>query len=455
MSEESSQPRPNRTTAIAYVMNTTLDFEEARRKLYDHGVKSVYDEYRVVFTTKNSAKNTLNNKYAQEANGLVLQRGTWRHLVVPPRSLRNMLNTEETNKFLHQKLYHIYRAEDGTSFNLYWWDPNQATAFSADVQTHRPNKDNREPKWTISTAKGLDMNDVMWDNISYRDIINECLEKIGLDWDKFTAQLDKNRCYSFGFKHPSFHKFFEGTAVPVYKIWFIQSVSCNDQDAKFLMATDKTPIEIIQTQDIMENVQDIKELYKLASTALADYLDYIPPAKLAENKDVENRRPISYGFILRSVSPSITNNSSDLYIESSLMRTIKQYWYENSIVDVSRTYNWNKEKLITLNAFLNQNEQIAFRTLFPQYVPWMNSYNKLISDIVQEMQQQTKSSINKNTSVVVSLDSKIANAASKMLISFNNTVKHNPKSLGQEQLRKLYYEFVCNVESLECLMDLI
>ncbi len=53
-------------------------FEKARKTLYALGIKTSFDESRVIFTTMQTHKHQLTNIYAQECNGLILEKNTWR-----------------------------------------------------------------------------------------------------------------------------------------------------------------------------------------------------------------------------------------------------------------------------------------------------------------------------------------------------------------------------------------
>ncbi len=400
----------SKTLATSYFMQTNGDTDTARRELYRYGVKTSYSDKVMIFTTQHNAKNTFNNPYIQECNGLVLEKNTWRPLVVPPRTLRFNINTEASNKFLHQGLYHIYRVQDGTCFNMYYY--NDA--------------------WVISTTRGHTMNDVKWaQDKTYQQIIVECLERIGLTWDTFTSQLSKTNCYSFGFKHPLMQKFREGSSQDIYRIWFIQSVCIKEDDAAYLWSSDTCPIAIIPTQEILSDViGNLKELYKKATNALQDYLD---------------NGNVCYGFILRSVNVAETLDHSDLFIESSLMRTIRKTWYENSLIDLCHKSNWDKELVITLHAYLDSPNYEVFQKLFPNYQEALSSYHTFINELVNNMATKTLSA---NTSDVMP-NEKLVN---DMLQSFRDNIKIDTKGQTNATLTKTYFEYVCHPESLNILL---
>ena len=402
------------------------NFDSVRRGLYSLGIKSSYDKKKMIFSTLHTHKNQLANIYAQECNGLILELGTWKPLMVPPRSLRFNIVTEASNGFLHQGLYHIYKAQDGTCFNLYYY----------------------EDKWIISTAKGYEMNEIKWDGKTYQELISECLAKLPnmLTWETFTNTLDKTRCYSLGFKPPNFHHFFEGTNQPVYKLWFIQSVNLNTESDTYLWASDKSPIDQISCQEYYTApVGNLKELYRIATDSLDTFI---------------STGSVCYGFILRSVNFETTGFHSDLFIESSLMRTIRKFWYENSVVDLCHSLSWSKEIAITLNAYLDSSSYETFMYLFPQYQDKFISYSSVIRQIVQTMMDLTSTSRvvdNKDLSdannlvpAIVSLET----IAAHLIELFKDSTKYELTSKTAEQKKRVFTEFTVHPSNLELIMKL-
>ena len=386
------------------------NFDAARKAIHQLGIKSSYDDSRMIFSTLHTHKNNLSNVYAQECNGLILELGTWKPLMVPPRSLRFNIDTETSNNFLHQGLYHIYKAQDGTCFNLYYYNN----------------------RWVISTAKGYDMNNVKWDSQTYQELISECLGKLEtpLTWEEFTSKLNQKRCYSFGFKHPQFHRFYDNVEhTPVYKLWFIQSVDLDDASEQYLWASDKTPIEQIPVQEYYTTpVGNLKELYRVSMDALDNYI---------------NKQEVCYGFILRSVNFETTGQHSDLFVESSLMRVIRKFWYENNIIDVCHANKWNKETTITLHTYLDSDSYETFMYLFPQYQAQFNTYSKKLQDIVQCMINDGKSE-----------DLSVSHVASAVLQEFKSGIKFDLASKSADQKRRIFSEFITHPSLLNMLMPL-
>jgi hypothetical protein len=400
----------SKTLATSYFMQTHDNLDTARKELYSSGIKSSYNEHVMIFSTLHNARNTMLNRYTQECNGLILERKSWKPLVVPPRSLRYNINTELSNKFLHQGLYHIYEVQDGTCFNMYHYNGC----------------------WVISTTRGHTMNDVKWNgDKSYQSIVTECLEKLGLTWETFTQQLDTTRCYSFGFRHPVMQKFREGSSDDIYRIWFIQSVCTAVDNSQYLWSSDACPIAIIPNQEVYNtSVGNFRELYKRAAGSLQDFVD---------------KKEVCYGFILRSVNVEQTEAHSDLYIESSLMRTIRKTWYENNLIDMCHSNKWDKETAIVLHAYLDSKNYEIFQLLFPQYQDRLNEFHSMLDEIATFMASKT-------LDVAHVCDEKYQTIVDIMLASFADNIKLDRRGQSLESLKSMYFQYVCDLESFEDIM---
>jgi hypothetical protein len=325
------------------VKATGESFENAVKFFFSRGIKCSFDKEpdnrRIIFSFLSGKYKNIDG-YSQECNGLILDANTWKILVYPPNTLSHNIDTELCNKLLVQGFYNIYKVEDGTCFNLYYY----------------------KNKWVISTSKGYEMNLVMWNKqYNYQDIITEILKKYNHTWESFCNKLNKNNSYSFGFKHPEFHPFWEGRKDPIIKLWFIQSVNLNLGDKYYLWANDKkSPIDIPLQEICVERVYNLKSLYRKSYEAYNDYL--------------KNKKCL-YGYILRSNNPTETGLNSNLLIESSLMRTLRKSWYDNKIVKFCINNKYERKKIIPLFAYLDNTSKETFLKLFPIYKHLYSIFN--------------------------------------------------------------------------------
>jgi hypothetical protein len=406
---------------------TADDYEDARRGLYKLGIKTFATDGRMIFSAQHACKTNLNNAYAQECNGLILELGSWNPIMVPPRGMRFNINTQESNKFLHQGLYNIYKAEDGTCINLYYFNG----------------------AWRISTSNGYQMNDVKRSGHSYQELVTECFETLSLTWDEVTESLNKKCCYSFGFRHKDLHRF-----NPKNRIWFIQSVNLDDTSEQYMWASDKSPLKSISCQEpYMSEVANLKDLYKLASTSINDYY--------------YNNLDICYGFILRSNSLEATGQHSDLFIESSLMRFIRTTWYNHKLFNNNNTNIEYEEDRVTLAAYLDTNQYENFTQLFPQYSGRFYYYSNLVNMVVKQIikindcldktvEFDTEFDTDTNTDCfILPTDTDINRVANNLLINFNHNVKYKISDKTKYQKTRVFSEFVFHPCSLDILMGLL
>jgi hypothetical protein len=395
-----------KTLATSHLIQTRKSLSNVSQELSLYGIRTLINNDIIIFSLSHSTKNTEMNIYKRECNGLILAHdGT--PIVVPPRSLKYNIDSSMANKYIHQGLYHIYKVEDGTSFNMYY-----------------------RGRWVISTMRGYDMNNVKWGNsATYQDIISECLEKIGLTWELFTEKLSLDQCYSFGFKHPHMHKFREGKDTDIYKLWFIQSVITDPSNSNFLWANSVCPIAIIPSQDLHDSVvSNIGDLYTLAANSLAQF---------------QETGEICYGFILRSVNVEVTNSHSDLFIESSLMRYIRKFCYDNKIIDMCHINKWDKDTAVSLYAYLDRHNYNTFVALFGgQFKSYITKYEEMFADIVNKMVASSRDAKADTSSV-----------ADIFLKMFKDNVRYDVSKHSDEELKKIYTEYITHPESIYTIMD--
>lgn len=383
--------------AASYFMSNTQNFELARKKLYDLKIKTSYDEGRVILSLLHGEKTRMSNIIAQESNGLILDRTTWKPLAVPPRCMRINIETETSNQFLQKGYYMICKVSDGTCVNLYWY----------------------QNRWVLSTTNGLDMNNVKFgtSDETWQTLFSECLSKLEFTWETFTQQLDKTKCYSFGFRHPKYHMF-----KPTYTIWFIQSVDLDSNNEYYLWANYTVPgfltNKIYSQEQLIEPVGNIKELYKSCAESLNKYL---------------TTGEVCYGFILRSFNPQLTGAHSDLFIESSLMRKIKSYWYDNRLVASCRENNWNKNVVVSLSAWL-AGEHEVFLKMFPEFSETFDKYSQTVERIIDEM---------------------LSDSNHVLMQKFNKIVEYSLADKTEEQKKKTLREFVISNDNFMELMQLV
>ena len=329
---------------IQYLKNKNFnginDADEIRKSLYNKYISVSYErdltdgKRRYIFTSKNQKSGNKIEPIHKEANGLILEAPGWKVLLSPINFPKNNIDSKIANSLLNSNAYDIYYLEDGTVIGLYYW---------AHIN-----------KWVISTARGIDVSDVIFNTKSYKTILDECIEKNGSNAIEFFNNLDKNLCYSFGFKHPDMHPFKEGREDFVYKLWFIQSC---DIDNNFEVNR-VSPWEAIPNQKKVNfTVNTVGQLFNDLTRSYDDFKNSIGGEPI-----------VNYGFILVANKKLEKNiDYSTLLLESKLLNCIRNLWYDASYLKFSKSRSYNKEDVILLNSFIDKTRIHVFNVLFPQY----------------------------------------------------------------------------------------
>lgn len=411
---------------------TNTDYTKARRALYKRYIKANADtdNKRMIFTTSRSPQK--NNHMTAECNGLILSMGDWSPVMVPPKNLNRIINTNKCNKYLRDGAYTVYAAYDGTCFNLYYYNN----------------------KWIISTASGYEMNMVMWDGMTYYDIISECLKDMDLTFEKLTNTLHKKYCYSFGFNHSKYHRFRQPGQKN--KIWFVQCVNLDPKSDKYLNVDHNTPLENIKAQEAPEELfNDLHLYYGMAKSAFDKYV------LSAKNKNMKLITPC-FGFILRSDHPDLQDGFSDLLIESSLMRNIRKFWYDNTLHRLSNSGSFKKEDLVTLSAYLSNKDYEKFLTLFPQYEDVFKKYTDTFVELSKIMATVVEFEASENKDIFKFMESKglstyLTDLALLLLETFKTNFRNSCKltSLSKNEQIELFANFIPIKSNFNILMNIL
>lgn len=294
--------------------------------------------------------------------------------------------------------YVIYEVIEGTVFNMYF------SKFS--------------DKWCISTKRIIDASDVYWyGNKTYNELINSIAEKI----DNFKwSNLDKNKCYTMGFKHNSTHLF-------------------NDTEKLWLIATTDIS-EINKTLDITTLLSHIR--YDDQIGLMCHKVVKLSFEEIFENADkaFEKRREgINYGYILRG------NDNCDvklrhIFVESSLLMNIRKILYNRQLSDI---YNYNNKIImrtyIPIYYYFNEKRDI-FVKLFPTLKGMHNDIdfiiNYSVNAILNKFVVKTTANeiIRQKMNVFVEICVKLLNDANYIDYRNEKMKKHTIDFLGRNKI---------------------
>lgn len=316
----------------------------------EHGVKRTNRRY-IFSSVRKNRKNEVDRMCA-EANGLILEAPEWKPLVISTYLPKSNIITSNVNRSLRKNLYDVYLIEDGTIVNLYWYEPQQ--------------------KWTLSTQKGIDVNDTIFSELNFMSMFCESLAKMGINPIEFIQTLDKKTCYTFGFKHRCQHPFDEGTGQPIYKVWFIQMVHIDNLKCSIEVCK-QSPWNNIPGHVKIDNITSVGMLFQKLKTAYDDF--------------VENKM-VNYGFLLiakdnGAFSQNLEYNT--VILESDLMNYIRNLWYDASYMKYANRREYNRLSTILLNSYLDDSRFEKFSVLFPQYKDRLDGLNKIESNLVDNI----------------------------------------------------------------------
>jgi hypothetical protein len=349
------------------------DYSAIREAFYNLGIKVSYENdkeeiskvRRFIFTSNKKARNVDSNDLVLESNGLVLEAPEWRPLVIPPLAPRVCIDTKKANLYISKNMYDIYYIEDGTVINLYYYNDS----------------------WAMSTIKGIDVSNNVFNTLTYKEMFNESLECMGIIPQEFYDSLNKNTSYTFGFKHPDLHPFMEGKGTPIYKVWFVQMVEIKQGLEHMDISTHEDYFKINRSS-IWEKIPN----HRISTLQIKSIGAMFNKLKLSYEQFI-NKGVVCYGFILVAKNHNDFIDERDysvLMLESSLLKFIRELYYDESYTGFSKEKHLNRTKTIIINSFLDNNRTELFSRLFPQFMEKLNSIMKLELKITDQIYEKIK-----------------------------------------------------------------
>lgn len=405
-------------------------FNKARNYFYKKYIKTTFEEKndensdnrRILFYSVPNKANT-DDSYVRECNGLILEMNSWKILCLPPRPLTRIFKKGIVNMYLNNKnpLYDLYEANDGTTLNFYYY-----------------NLTSSNKKWCMSTTRGYDVAKLKWKNKTYEDVFHEVLEKNNIKPDSFYNSLDKDKCYSFGFKHPEFHPYWEGRNKPVYKIWFIQSVNLSEKENSITVNLENSPLDEIPRQR------------KLSTHIMLDKKEFKQIGKLL--KYANSRLGPMFGYILRSKYPEKTGCHSDILIESKILRNIRKMVYTRNNKNESENNNYDRENYFILKAFLSRRDYLTFFRLFPQYKEQHDLCKETIDKLVDCMIDEKNNNLTSSNKTC-----EYRKVAKYFLKHLNNfiTIDNEITGTSVKEIKKVMMNFILNPKNIDQIYPLV
>lgn len=318
-----------------------------------------------MFITASRARSDFNVPIVRQANGAIVAiedaveydetRLRARIMLVPTNEFNIKFKYEDILNNINKDLYDVYAIHDGTLVNLYY-DKNHVTAAGVG-------------SWLFATKKCFNVSGVEWRGTQYDVVIQELIRDYKLDLSK----LSKVKTYTIGFKHPAFHPFGQPAEwAPgkrenwIQSAWFIQAH--NNLTGEVVLDNDEMPIPEQEKVKLPLSVfRDLKLTLK----------NYINDPDKAPN----------FGYILRSRDPSKTGTMCDVLLESSLWREIRKHIYqvpfiEDREVRTVHEQHFKDMNYVILESYLDFTKYKIFLSLFQQYKPYYERFDKFITSMV-------------------------------------------------------------------------
>jgi hypothetical protein len=345
---------------IKFLNNQDCDLITIRTNLFSLGINwcdSLNGDFakltedlsmRVILTVNKRKDSDFNNPMIRECNGLVLnyKNTKWTPLVIPiPMFNLNKISMKRLGDLFKSNVYDIYNANDATIINLYYY----------------------EDKWRLSSTNGYDItNLIMINNETYWDIFTKIMKNckhFNLD------AISKLKSYSLNLRYSKFHIFNESKYNSKNKkidynsyIILLQSVN---RETLEINKFDNIGIPIQQPIIVKDNINTL--------------LNYAKHAYSKYEKNIKNTiykyKPL-YGFILRAKNNNVNGEYQNIYIESSLMKIIKNGIYKNS--DLLTDDNTN----LVLSLYLDRSNSIRYQNILLQFNEEFKKIESILNNIV-------------------------------------------------------------------------
>lgn len=319
-----------------------------RAALYNLSIKTGYDkEGRMILFPETRGTNVI-GKINNECNGLILYNPHWadekneskiRCLAVPMPYLRNSNQMKSQSIILEwNETTQVFPCREGTNIVLYY--------FLSDGE--------KKGRWCISTSKGIEVNNLRWNNKTYQEMFLESKnsefvnqEKNNQTFEEICQNLDSGYSYCFGFNHSDFHVLNDHNS-----LWLNRVVNLsNFKDDKELYS--KSCYELTVPIDF-KNATSEEILNILNKTC-----DNENNRQLTNNLD-ENKYNKCLGYIIRNLT------NGDVLIESELQRTINNLYYHISYTKSIAKTSYVRHNYVLLCNYFNGNKEIFIET-FPKF----------------------------------------------------------------------------------------
>jgi hypothetical protein len=363
-----------------YLMETLVPIG-IRYKLEEVTERSEYARL-LLCTDRNNANFRI--PLVRQANGIIILIKADKTLKTPKAELLVVSSNEfssghsavDIEQFLREEVYDIYEIQDGTTFNMYYW----------------------QDRWIMSTRNSFDIAGMVWRDARYDTVIAECFAK----YPEFKlTNLDKSLAYTFGYRHPAHHPF-QALNDKEPRMWLITAYDLTK------LSTVQSAIGIPYQKTLAKPISATDKLYSSMAAKCASALsNYIT---------AESNPEVFLGYILRTKDPRAAA-VSDILMESTLFSEIKKCMYDMPYIQNRDKRAKAKSNFVNLNNVIVSNwldfsKRSIFFQLFPQYKQHSVRFDELLKRALVGISDARKNtnifSDNKDDMIVSILSSKLS-----------------------------------------------
>jgi len=310
-----------------YTSNQNIqDIEELYNFLKQINIKLIWEKDKDLTIKRLIMYNTspltyYSTQYNLECNGLIYDWESNKPLVIPQITCITNYSKKKVINNYNKHLYNVVKIMDGTCINLYYYNNI----------------------WKISTIHGYDVTNLKWNDHEYMEILKSSVPK------DFFDKLDKNKCYTFVISNIIYHPFVDKNKNCIIHV---QNIDLSTLQISYKNNIyDQYSNVQINDQSIDENIT-LDEIFNICNKSINNFI---------------NKGDINYGYLLYFKNYAKIDIYSNVIIESSLLKNIKYFIYNNKLNQHISFCNYDRITYLCIYHYMDKNEFELFNKLFPQY----------------------------------------------------------------------------------------
>lgn len=307
---------------------------------------------RVLLSADRFIGNGLRQQVERECNGVILDLDTRRALAVPPPSFRYLRENDrdqEIMRALKTPGVQIFEAVDGTILTLYQY----------------------RGRACLGSSRRIDIGDSRWVGPrTYAEVVGDCIQI-----DQLPVDALADWSITLLLSHKEFHPLADGTELLVVQAHNLRTgamhLPTGEEDDPTWNTLCQLPVQVETEVDMTHQDDFLASMKRVADNALSEF---------------QSRHVAKFGYIIRAPSRPA------LFLESSLMRTLRQYLYmpiPPKITDNNGNAvvidNKNRLQYLSLHAYLGFYGSEYITQIDPRFEPEFKKLKELFDPLYGEI----------------------------------------------------------------------